>query len=66
MLLTTTVLFYIFSAVLLLSALLVITARNPVYSALYLVLAFFNAAALFLLLGAEFLGLILILVTSVR
>ncbi|MEY2340892.1 NADH-quinone oxidoreductase subunit J [Acidithiobacillus sp. IBUN Pt1247-S3] len=62
MLLTTTVLFYIFSAVLLLSALLVITARNPVYSALYLVLAFFNAAALFLLLGAEFLGLILILV----
>lgn len=62
MMLTTTVLFYVFSAVLLLSALLVITARNPVYSALYLVLAFFNAAALFLLLGAEFLGLILILV----
>ncbi|MEL5850235.1 MAG: NADH-quinone oxidoreductase subunit J [Candidatus Igneacidithiobacillus chanchocoensis] len=62
MLLTTTLLFYVFSAVLLLSALLVITARNPVYSALYLVLAFFNAAALFLLLGAEFLGLILILV----
>ncbi len=62
MMLTTTVLFYLFSAVLLVSALLVITARNPVYSALYLVLAFFNAAALFLLLGAEFLGLILILV----
>ena len=62
MLLTTSVLFYVFSAVLLLAALLVITARNPVYSALYLVLAFFNAAALFLLLGAEFLGLILILV----
>jgi len=55
-------LFYVFSAILLLSALLVITARNPVYASLYLVLAFFNAAALFLLLGAEFLGLILILV----
>ena len=62
MMLTTTILFYVFSAILLVSALLVITARNPVYSALYLVLAFFNAAALFLLLGAEFLGLILILV----
>ncbi|MGC8466962.1 MAG: NADH-quinone oxidoreductase subunit J [Acidithiobacillus sp.] len=58
----TSLLFYVFSAVLLLSALLVITARNPVYASLYLVLAFFNAAALFLLLGAEFLGLILILV----
>ncbi len=58
----TTVLFYVFSAILLGSAVLVITARNPVYSALYLVLAFFSAAALFLLLGAEFLGLILILV----
>ena len=42
--------------------LVVITARNPVYATLYLVLAFFNAAALFILLGAEFLGLILILV----
>jgi len=60
--LVTTLLFYVFSAILLLSALLVITARNPVYASLYLVLAFFNAAALFLLLGAEFLGLILILV----
>jgi NADH-quinone oxidoreductase subunit J len=60
--LVATLLFYVFSAILLLSALLVITARNPVYASLYLVLAFFNAAALFLLLGAEFLGLILILV----
>jgi len=60
--LVTTPVFYRFSALLLLSALLVITARNPVYASLYLVLAFFNAAALFLLLGAEFLGLILILV----
>ncbi len=58
----TTILFYLFSAILLGSATLVITARNPVYATLYLVLAFFNAAALFILLGAEFLGLILILV----
>ncbi|MBU2731594.1 NADH-quinone oxidoreductase subunit J [Acidithiobacillus ferridurans] len=62
MLPVTTILFYIFSAILLGSATLVITARNPVYATLYLVLAFFNAAALFMLLGAEFLGLILILV----
>ncbi|MCE5393978.1 MAG: NADH-quinone oxidoreductase subunit J [Acidithiobacillus sp.] len=60
--LTTTILFYVFAAILLGSALLVITSRNPVYSALYLVLAFFSAAALFLLLGAEFLAWILVLV----
>lgn len=58
----TTILFYIFSVILLGSATAVITARNPVYASLYLVLAFFNAAALFILLGAEFLGLVLILV----
>lgn len=58
----TTILFYLFSAILLGSATAVITARNPVYASLFLVLAFFNAAALFILLGAEFLGLILILV----
>ncbi len=58
----TTFLFYLFSAILLSSATAVITARNPVYASLFLVLAFFNAAALFILLGAEFLGLILILV----
>ena len=62
MLPVTTILFYIFSAILLGSATLVVTARNPVYATLYLVLAFFNAAALFILLGAEFLGLVLILV----
>lgn len=62
MLPVTTILFYVFSAILLGSATLVVTARNPVYATLYLVLAFFNAAALFILLGAEFLGLILILV----
>jgi NADH-quinone oxidoreductase subunit J len=54
--------FYVFSAVLILSALLVIGARNPVHSVLFLILAFFNAAALFVLLGAEFLAMILIVV----
>ncbi len=54
--------FYAFSAVLLLSGLRVITARNPVHGALYLVLAFFTAAALWLLLQAEFLALALVVV----
>ncbi|MBI2234310.1 MAG: NADH-quinone oxidoreductase subunit J [Micavibrio aeruginosavorus] len=54
--------FYLFAAVLLLSALLVITARNPVHSVLFLILAFFNAAGLFVLLGAEFVALILVIV----
>jgi NADH-quinone oxidoreductase subunit J len=56
------VFFYLFSAVLLASALMVVAARNPVHSVLFLILAFVNAAALFLLLGAEFLALILIVV----
>ncbi|VEJ45393.1 NADH-quinone oxidoreductase subunit J [Bartonella vinsonii] len=54
--------FYLFAFIMLLSALIVITARNPVHSVLFLILAFFNAAALFLLAGAEFLGLILLVV----
>jgi NADH-quinone oxidoreductase subunit J len=54
--------FWIFSAVLILSALAVILARNPVHSVLFLILAFVNAAGLFLLMGAEFLGMILIVV----
>jgi NADH-quinone oxidoreductase subunit J len=54
--------FYVFAAVLLFAALRVITARNPVHSALYLVLAFFTAAALWLLLEAEFLAIALVLV----
>jgi NADH-quinone oxidoreductase subunit J len=54
--------FYVFSAVMILSALLVIAARNPVHSVLFLILAFFNAAALFVLLGAEFLAMILVVV----
>src|SRR3954464_10793110 len=54
--------FYLFSAVLLFAAFRVITARNPVYAALYLVLAFFQAAAIWLLLKAEFLAISLALV----
>ena len=54
--------FYFFSAILLVSGIMVISSRNPVHSVLFLILAFFNAAALFLLLGAEFLALILVIV----
>jgi len=55
-------LFYLFAAVLLFAALRVITARNPVHAVLYLVLAFFNASALWLMLGAEFLAIALIMI----
>lgn len=55
-------LFYLFALILVLSALRVITVRNPVHAALFLVLAFFNSAALWLLLEAEFLGIVLVLV----
>jgi NADH-quinone oxidoreductase subunit J len=55
-------LFYFFAAVLLFSAFRVITARNPVHAALYLVLAFFQAAAIWILLKAEFLAITLVLV----
>lgn len=55
-------LFYFFAFVLLFASFRVITARNPVYAALYLVLAFFQAAAIWLLLRAEFLGIALVLV----
>src|SRR5437762_12274284 len=54
--------FYVFSAVAVLSALMVIGARNPVHSVLFLILAFFNAAGLFVILGAEFLAMILVVV----
>ncbi len=57
-----TVVFYAFAAVLLGSALRVITARNPVHAALFLVLSFFTAAAIWLLLRAEFLAITLVLV----
>jgi len=54
--------FYVFAAILLVSAAMVVTARNPVHSVLFLILSFFNAAALFLLAGAEFLAMILVIV----
>ncbi|MCP5412612.1 MAG: NADH-quinone oxidoreductase subunit J [Alphaproteobacteria bacterium] len=54
--------FYFFSAILIACATMVIAARNPVHSVLFLILAFFNAAGLFVLLGAEFLAMILIVV----
>ena len=54
--------FYVFAGVLVASALMVITARNPVHSVLFLILSFFNAAGLFILLGAEFIGMILVIV----
>jgi NADH-quinone oxidoreductase subunit J len=54
--------FYFFSGVLLIAAVRVITARNPVHAALYLVLAFFTAAAIWMLLRAEFLAIVLVLV----
>lgn len=58
----TTVLFYAFSAILLLAATRVITDRNPIHAALYLVLSFFSAAAIWMLLKAEFLAIVLVLV----
>lgn len=57
-----TILFYVFSAILVLSALRVITARNPVHSALFLVLTFCSASGIWFLLQAEFLAIILVLV----
>ena len=58
----TQTIFYVFAAMLVGSALLVITVRNPVHAALFLVLAFFSSAAIWLLLEAEFLAIALILV----
>ncbi len=54
--------FYAFSTILIASALSVVVARNPVHSVFFLILAFFNAAGLFVLLGAEFLAMILVIV----
>ena len=56
------VFFYLFAAILIFASLNVITAKNPVHAALYLVLSFFSAAALWLLLQAEFLAITLVLV----
>jgi NADH-quinone oxidoreductase subunit J len=54
--------FYLFSGVCIAAAVMVVASRNPVHSVLFLILAFVNAAALFILLGAEFLAMILIIV----
>src|ERR1700749_4990881 len=54
--------FYLFSVVMIAAAFMVIAARNPVHSVLFLILAFFNAAGLFVLMGAEFLAMILVVV----
>ena len=54
--------FYLFSSVAVLSALMVISAKNPVHSVLFLILSFVNASGLFVLLGAEFLAMILVVV----
>ncbi|TMJ25499.1 MAG: NADH-quinone oxidoreductase subunit J [Alphaproteobacteria bacterium] len=54
--------FYVFAAVTVGSGAMVVVSRNPVYSVLFLILAFFNAAALFLLIGAEFIAMILVIV----
>jgi NADH-quinone oxidoreductase subunit J len=55
-------LFYVFAAILVFAAVMVITRRNPVHSALFLVLAFFNSAGLWMLAEAEFLAIVLVLV----
>ena len=55
-------LFYIFAGIAVASGVMVISARNPVHSVLFLILAFFNAAGLFVLMGAEFLAMILVVV----
>ncbi|MEX0840497.1 MAG: NADH-quinone oxidoreductase subunit J [Parvibaculum sp.] len=58
----TAIAFYLFAAITIAAGFMVIAARNPVHSVLFLILAFFNSAALFVLLGAEFLALILVIV----
>jgi len=58
----TTIAFYLFSAIMIIAAFMVVASRNPVHSVLFLILTFFNAAALFVLLGAEFLALVLLFV----
>ncbi|MGZ8325123.1 MAG: NADH-quinone oxidoreductase subunit J [Rhodoplanes sp.] len=57
-----TLFFYLFAGICVASALMVISSRNPVHSVLFLILAFVNAAGLFILMGAEFLALILVVV----
>ena len=54
--------FYLFAAVTIVSGLMVVTSRNPVHSVLWLILAFFNAAGLMVLVGAEFIAMLLVIV----
>jgi NADH-quinone oxidoreductase subunit J len=56
------IMFYLFAGVAIASGVMVVASRNPVHSVLFLILAFFNAAGLFLLMGAEFLAMILVIV----
>jgi NADH-quinone oxidoreductase subunit J len=56
------IMFYLFAAVAIASGVMVVSSRNPVHSVLFLILAFFNAAGLFVLMGAEFLAMILVVV----
>src|SRR3954452_5588117 len=58
----TIIAFYLFAAFTILPALLVVFARNPVHSVLWLILAFFNAAGLMILVGAEFIAMLLVIV----
>jgi NADH-quinone oxidoreductase subunit J len=58
----TAIFFYLFAGITVASAVMVIASRNPVHSVLFLILAFINAAGLFILMGAEFLGLVLVFV----
>ena len=57
-----TLMFYVFSAIVIASAVMVISSKNPVHSVLFLILAFFNAAGLFVLLGAEYIAMTLVIV----
>ncbi|MBV9862219.1 MAG: NADH-quinone oxidoreductase subunit J [Alphaproteobacteria bacterium] len=56
------IMFYVFAAVAIAAGVMVVSARNPVHSVLFLILAFFNGAGLFVLMGAEFLAMILVIV----
>src|SRR3974390_2992450 len=56
------IMFYVFAALAVASGVLVVSSRNPVHSVLFLIAAFFNAAGLFVLVGAEFLAMILVIV----
>ncbi len=57
-----TIAFYLFAAIAVAAAVMVIASRNPVHSVLFLILVFFNAAGLFILMGAEFLAMVLVIV----